>query len=274
MVLCHISHVYETGASLYFTVLCAQADDPIAQWQRRRPRPTRRSARPAPRSPITTASAPITARRISDEIGPLGVAMLRAAKARRRPGRHPQPRRAGRLTCGAFTALVNPISGGGTRPQRWAPLADRLGAAGADVRHRADPQPRARGRRRARDAAAEGGMVVAVGGDGLVRDVAEGVVGGRRHDGDRARRARQRPGPRARVPDRRPRAGRPAAARRGPALRRHRRSTARSCRATSTAASTRCRTRSSTTTAGCRRSCSTGWRRCGRSSRWRRRRSP
>ncbi len=32
LVLCHISHVYETGASLYFTVACAQTDDPVNQW--------------------------------------------------------------------------------------------------------------------------------------------------------------------------------------------------------------------------------------------------
>ena len=32
LVLCHISHVYDSGASLYFTVACAQTDDPIAQW--------------------------------------------------------------------------------------------------------------------------------------------------------------------------------------------------------------------------------------------------
>jgi alkyldihydroxyacetonephosphate synthase len=33
LVMCHISHAYETGASLYFTVLAPQAADPIAQWQ-------------------------------------------------------------------------------------------------------------------------------------------------------------------------------------------------------------------------------------------------
>jgi len=33
LVMCHISHTYETGASLYFTVLAPQAADPIAQWQ-------------------------------------------------------------------------------------------------------------------------------------------------------------------------------------------------------------------------------------------------
>lgn len=30
--MCHISHVYETGASLYFTVAAAQAEDPVVQW--------------------------------------------------------------------------------------------------------------------------------------------------------------------------------------------------------------------------------------------------
>ncbi len=32
VVLCHVSHVYPAGASLYFTVACAQTDDPVAQW--------------------------------------------------------------------------------------------------------------------------------------------------------------------------------------------------------------------------------------------------
>src|SRR5262249_26515590 len=32
LVLCHISHVYDTGASLYFTVVGAQRGDAIAQW--------------------------------------------------------------------------------------------------------------------------------------------------------------------------------------------------------------------------------------------------
>jgi alkyldihydroxyacetonephosphate synthase len=32
LVLCHLSHVYPSGASLYFTVVAAQADDPVAQW--------------------------------------------------------------------------------------------------------------------------------------------------------------------------------------------------------------------------------------------------
>ncbi|MFD9125025.1 FAD-binding oxidoreductase [Kitasatospora sp. NPDC059571] len=32
LVLCHISHVYPTGASLYFTVVAAQQGEPLAQW--------------------------------------------------------------------------------------------------------------------------------------------------------------------------------------------------------------------------------------------------
>ena len=75
----------------------------------------------------------------------------------------------------AFTALVNPISGGGRAADTWAPLAARVSAAGCDVRVELT-----RGREHAvasaRLAAAEGRIVVAVGGDGLVRDVAEGVV--------------------------------------------------------------------------------------------------
>ncbi|MDK1348133.1 FAD-binding oxidoreductase [Streptomyces sp. 378] len=34
LVMCHISHVYENGASLYFTVVSAQGEDPVAHWTR------------------------------------------------------------------------------------------------------------------------------------------------------------------------------------------------------------------------------------------------
>jgi alkyldihydroxyacetonephosphate synthase len=72
--------VYETGASLYFTVLCAQADDPISQW---------RKAKLAASTAIRNAGATIshhhgvgTEHRDSyhDEIGPLALDVLRAAK--------------------------------------------------------------------------------------------------------------------------------------------------------------------------------------------------
>jgi alkyldihydroxyacetonephosphate synthase len=81
IVLCHISHVYPTGASLYFTVLCAQADDPLAQW---------RAAKAAANAAIRRAGATITHHHgvgtdhretYHQEVGPLALAMLRAAKA-------------------------------------------------------------------------------------------------------------------------------------------------------------------------------------------------
>jgi diacylglycerol kinase (ATP) len=77
----------------------------------------------------------------------------------------------------SFTALVNPISGGGRAAQAWAPLAAAITAAGADVRVELT-RSREHAVESARLAAADGRIVVAVGGDGLVRDVAEGVVAG------------------------------------------------------------------------------------------------
>jgi alkyldihydroxyacetonephosphate synthase len=34
VVMCHVSHAYETGASLYFTVLVPRSTDPVGQWRR------------------------------------------------------------------------------------------------------------------------------------------------------------------------------------------------------------------------------------------------
>lgn len=80
LVLCHISHVYETGASLYFTVACAQADDPLAQWQQ---------AKSAANAAIRRAGASISHHHgvgtdhrdtYAEEVGPLAVDSLRAVK--------------------------------------------------------------------------------------------------------------------------------------------------------------------------------------------------
>jgi diacylglycerol kinase family enzyme len=74
-----------------------------------------------------------------------------------------------------FTALVNPISGGGHAALKWEPLAERIQRAGADVKvvlTRSQEHAVAA----ATEAATAGDVVVAVGGDGLVRDVATGVV--------------------------------------------------------------------------------------------------
>jgi alkyldihydroxyacetonephosphate synthase len=80
VVLCHISHVYETSASLYFTVLCAQGDDPAAHWHR---------AKLAASAAIRAAGATITHHHgvgtdhrvtYAQEVGPLAIEVLRAVK--------------------------------------------------------------------------------------------------------------------------------------------------------------------------------------------------
>ena len=80
LVLCHISHVYETGCSLYFTVAARQADDPLTQWY---------AAKGAASDAMVAAGATITHHHaigtdhkpwLAREIGPVGVAMLRGVK--------------------------------------------------------------------------------------------------------------------------------------------------------------------------------------------------
>jgi alkyldihydroxyacetonephosphate synthase len=79
---CHISHLYPTGASLYFTVLGRQEGDPVAQW---------RAAKDAATRAIVAAGGTIThhhavgrdhAPYLGEEIGELGLELLRALKAR------------------------------------------------------------------------------------------------------------------------------------------------------------------------------------------------
>ncbi|MFC7495409.1 MULTISPECIES: FAD-binding oxidoreductase [unclassified Nocardioides] len=81
IVLCHISHVYETGCSLYFTVAAKESDDPLAQWDK---------AKRAASDAMIAAGATITHHHavgtdhkpwLAQEIGPLGVSVLRAVKA-------------------------------------------------------------------------------------------------------------------------------------------------------------------------------------------------
>ena len=79
--LCHVSHVYETGCSLYFTVAAKQAEDPLAQWRAAKAAASDAMMAPAPPSPTTTPSAPTTGRGWPQEIGELGVSVLRAVKA-------------------------------------------------------------------------------------------------------------------------------------------------------------------------------------------------
>jgi alkyldihydroxyacetonephosphate synthase len=81
LVMCHISHVYPSGASLYYTVACAQAPDPIARWA---------TAKTAAGDAIAAAGGTITHHHavgtdhrhwMNAEIGDLGAEVLRAVKA-------------------------------------------------------------------------------------------------------------------------------------------------------------------------------------------------
>ena len=83
LVLCHVSHVYATGASLYFTVAAKQAGDldaTLAQWAR---------AKAAASDAMLGAGATITHHHavgrdhkpwLAREVGPVGVTVLRAVK--------------------------------------------------------------------------------------------------------------------------------------------------------------------------------------------------
>ena len=81
VVMCHISHVYPTGASLYFTVIAKALPDPLAQWM---------IAKNAANAAIRGAGASITHHHAVgvdhratylDEIGDVQLAALRAVKA-------------------------------------------------------------------------------------------------------------------------------------------------------------------------------------------------
>jgi alkyldihydroxyacetonephosphate synthase len=81
LVLCHISHVYPTGASLYFTVVAAQRGDPSEQW---------RAAKTAASEAIVATGATITHHHavgvdhrpwMRDEVSALGIQVLVSVKA-------------------------------------------------------------------------------------------------------------------------------------------------------------------------------------------------
>ncbi|MFG2635933.1 FAD-binding oxidoreductase [Streptomyces sp. NPDC048362] len=85
LVMCHISHVYENGASLYFTVVSAQGEDPVAHWT-----PAKHAANEA----VLAAGGTISHHHgvgtdhrdwYVREAGPLGISALRAVKRRLDP---------------------------------------------------------------------------------------------------------------------------------------------------------------------------------------------
>ncbi len=80
IVMCHVSHVYETGASLYFTVATAAGDDPLARWD---------AAKIKANEAIGLAGGTISHHHgvgrdhraaYAAEIGPVGVTVMRAIK--------------------------------------------------------------------------------------------------------------------------------------------------------------------------------------------------
>jgi alkyldihydroxyacetonephosphate synthase len=80
IILCHVSHVYPAGASLYFTVACAQAEEPAAQW---------RAAKHATGAAILAHGGSISHHHgigrdhraeLAQELGDLGVQVLRSVK--------------------------------------------------------------------------------------------------------------------------------------------------------------------------------------------------
>lgn len=80
IVLCHISHVYPAGASLYFTVIATLTDDPRAQWAEAKDAASR--AIGAAHGTITHHHAVGRDHRdhLEAEIGGLGIDVLRAVK--------------------------------------------------------------------------------------------------------------------------------------------------------------------------------------------------
>ena len=104
VVMCHVSHIYETGASLYFTFLARQLeDDPIGQW---------RTVKHAASEAIASAGATITHHHavgrdhmpwLERELGAHGLAALRARQGRAGPERDHEPRQA----AGAQLPTVN-----------------------------------------------------------------------------------------------------------------------------------------------------------------------
>ena len=85
LVMCHVSHLYRSGASLYFTFLARQQEDALAQW-----RAVKRAASEA----IVAAGGTIThhhavgrdhAPWMRAEVGEMGLELIRAAKERLDP---------------------------------------------------------------------------------------------------------------------------------------------------------------------------------------------
>ena len=171
MVLCHISHVYETGCSLYFTVAAKEADDPLAQWL---------AAKAAASDAMIAAGATITHHHavgtdhkpwLAAEIGDARRLGAARRQGRPRPDRRPQPGGADPVT----PLLHVP---GQPRLRRRRGARGRGAGRPAAARGRRDrrrhllARPEGDGRRWSPPRSARGDVVVSVGGDGMLSSLA------------------------------------------------------------------------------------------------------
>ena len=107
LVMCHVSHLYPSGASLYFTFLARQEDG--------RARASGSAAKTAASTRSSPSGGTIThhhavgrdhAPWMRAEVGELGIELLRAAKERLDPGRDHEPRQA--AAAGLTASLSRP----------------------------------------------------------------------------------------------------------------------------------------------------------------------
>ena len=120
---CHVSHLYPTGASLYFTVLGRRSDDPAAQW---------RALKAAATDAIAAAGGTIThhhavgrdhAPWMGAEVGEIGLGVLRALEGPLRPRGDHEPGEASMSTAcsGASSGICRPAVAS-ARPVSVSPL--------------------------------------------------------------------------------------------------------------------------------------------------------
>ena len=80
IVMCHISHVYPAGASLYFTVIAALTDDPLTQWADAKAAASRAIAAAGGTATHHHAVGRDHLEGLAAEIGALGIELLRGVK--------------------------------------------------------------------------------------------------------------------------------------------------------------------------------------------------
>lgn len=122
LIMCHISHVYAEGCSLYFTIVAAQKGDAVAQW---------RAAKTAVTRALTENGGTVTHHHavgkdhqpfMGAEIGELGLEILRAVKNRLDP--------AGIMNPGTLVDAGVGAGGSGAGGAAGAAVGEGAGGAG------------------------------------------------------------------------------------------------------------------------------------------------